>query len=55
MLYGTQFANAAAEIRSGACQGLTITPQSTIDCMHIMDVCRAQMGWFIPVRFSNKQ
>lgn len=53
MLYGTQFANAAAEIRSGACQGFTIMPQSTIDCMHIMDVCRAQMGLVYPCEISK--
>lgn len=53
LLYGTQFANVAAEIRSGAKQGVAITPQSTIDCMHIMDVCREQMGLVYPCEVTK--
>ena len=48
LLYGTQFSNVAAEIRSGAKAGIAISPQSTIDVMRIMDVCRQQMGLVYP-------
>ena len=53
LLYGTQFANVAEEIRSGAKEGIAITAQSTIDCMHIMDVCRQQMGLVYPCERSE--
>ena len=48
LLFGTQFSAVAAEIRSGAKEGIAITPQSTIDCMKILDICRAQMGLVYP-------
>lgn len=48
LLYGTQFSRVAAEIRSGAKEGIAIPPQSTVDCMHIMDICRQQMGLVYP-------
>lgn len=48
LLYGTQFTNVAEEIRSGAKAGIAVTPQSTIECMQIMDECRAQMGLVYP-------
>jgi len=48
LLYGNQFCKVAAEIRNGAKQGLAITQHSTIDCLKIMDECRAQMGLVYP-------
>lgn len=48
LLYATQFCQVAAEIRSGAAAGIAITPQSTIDCLKILDECRAQMGLVYP-------
>lgn len=48
LLYGNQFTAVAAEIRSGATAGVAITPQSTVDCMKIMDECRKQMGLVYP-------
>lgn len=48
LLYGTQFAAVAKEIQSGAKAGMAVTPQSTIDCMKIMDICREQMGLVYP-------
>lgn len=48
LLYGTQFSAVSSEIRSGAKAGVAITPQSTIDCMQIMDICRQQMGLVYP-------
>jgi len=48
LLFGTQFSAVASEIRSGAKEGIAITPQSTIDCMKIMDICREQMGLVYP-------
>lgn len=53
LLYGTQFARVAEEIRSGVRQGIAVTPQSTIDCMHIMDICRDQMGLVYPCERTN--
>ena len=47
-LFGTQFSAVAAEIRSGAKEGLAISPQSTLDCMKIMDICRQQMNLKYP-------
>ena len=48
LLYATQFSAVAEEIRSGAKEGIAISPQSTIDCMRIMDECRRQMGLVYP-------
>lgn len=48
LLYGTQFSAVAAEIRSGAKEGIAISPQSTLDCLKILDICRAQMGLVYP-------
>lgn len=48
LLYGKQFSAVAAEIRSGAKAGIAITPESTVDCMKIMDECRKQMGLIYP-------
>jgi predicted dehydrogenase len=48
LLYGTQFSAVAAEIRSGAKEGIAITPQSTLDCLKITDICRQQMGLVYP-------
>lgn len=48
LLYGTQFSAVAAEIRSGAKEGIAIPPQSTLNCMKIMDICRDQMGLIYP-------
>ena len=48
LLYGKQFSAVAQEIRSGAKDEIRITPQSTIDCLKIMDICRAQMGLRYP-------
>ena len=48
LLFGTQFSAVAAEIRSGAKEGIAIPPQSTIDCMNIMDICRQQMDLVYP-------
>ena len=48
LLFGTQFSNVAAEIRSGAMEGVAISPQSTIDCLKILDICREQMGLVYP-------
>lgn len=48
LLFGTEFTNVAREIRSGATAGIDITPQSTIDCLTILDICREQMGLVYP-------
>lgn len=48
LLYGTQFSAVAAEIRSGAKEGIAISPQSTLDCLKITDICRDQMGLVYP-------
>ena len=48
LLYGTQFSAVAAEICSGAKEGVAITPQSTLDCLKITDICRRQMGLVYP-------
>ena len=48
LLYGTQFSAVAAEIRSGAKEGIAITLQSTLDCLKITDICRQQMGLVYP-------
>lgn len=48
LLYGTQFSAVAAEIRSGAGEGIAISPQSTLDCLKILDICRKQMGLIYP-------
>ena len=53
LLYAKQFSNVANEIRSGAKVGIAITPQSTIDCMMIMDACRAQMGLIYPCEMKK--
>lgn len=54
LLYGTQFSNVAAEIRSGAKAGVIITPQSTIEVMQILDICRAQMGLVYPCEKDSR-
>lgn len=48
LLYGTQFSSVAKEIQSGAKSGIAISPESTVDCMRIMDICRKQMGLVYP-------
>jgi len=48
LLYGTMFAKVADEIRSGNINPATISHQSTIDVMQIMDICRQQMGLKYP-------
>lgn len=48
LLYGKQFCQVAREIRSGANEGIAITSRSTVDCLKIMDECRAQMGLVYP-------
>ena len=47
-LYGTQFSNVAREIHSGLPYSKIISPQSTIDCLKILDICREQMGLVYP-------
>ena len=53
LLYGTQFSNVSREIRSGASEGICISPESTIACMEIMDVCRKQLGLVYPCESSK--
>lgn len=53
LLYGTQFSKVAAEIRSGAKCGIAIPPQSTVDVMQIMDICRQQMGLVYPCEIET--
>ena len=48
LLYGKQFSEVAAEIRSGAKEGIAIPPRGTLDCLKITDICRAQMGLVYP-------
>ena len=48
LLYGTQFSAVAAEIRSGAKEGIAIPPHTTIECLQILDTCREQMGLVYP-------
>ena len=48
LLFGTQFSAVAAEIRSGAKEGIAIPAQGTLDCMKIMDLCRRQMDLVYP-------
>lgn len=48
LLYGKQFSEVAAEIRSGARKGVAISPESTLDCLKITDICRKQMGLIYP-------
>ena len=48
LLFGTQFSAVAAEIRSGAKEGIAIPAQSTIECLEILDLCRQQMGLVYP-------
>lgn len=48
LLYGTMFSEIAGEIRSGNPNPVTISHKSTIDVMHIMDICRHQMGLKYP-------
>ena len=47
-LYGIQFSNVEKEIRSGLLESEIISPQSTIDCLKILDICREQMGLKYP-------
>lgn len=47
-LFARQFSAVAAEIRSSAAAGIAITPQSTVDCLKILDECRKQMGLVYP-------
>ena len=51
-LYGTQFSNVAKEIRSGQTSSEIITPESTIDCLKILDICREQMGLVYPCELT---
>lgn len=53
LLYGTQFSKVAEEIRSGARRGVAISPESTVACMRIMDICRKQMGLVYPCEVSE--
>lgn len=55
LLYGKQFSAVAAEIRSGAKAGIAITPESTIDCMKILDECRKQMGLVYPCEREGQE
>lgn len=48
LLYGKQFTNVAAEIRSGAKEGVAVPAKSTVDCLEILDQCRQQMGLVYP-------
>ena len=48
LLYGKQFSNVAAEIRSGKTEGEKISAKSTIDVMALLDECRKQMGLVYP-------
>ena len=48
LLFGTQFSAVAAEIRSGAKEGIAIPAQSTIECLEILDICRQQMNLVYP-------
>ena len=48
LLFGTQFSAVAAEIRSGAKEGIAIPAQSTVDVLRILDTCRDQMGLVYP-------
>ena len=47
-LYGIQFSNVAKEIRSGMQVGSIISPESTVNCLSILDICRDQMGLVYP-------
>ncbi|MCC5895202.1 MAG: Gfo/Idh/MocA family oxidoreductase [Alkalibacterium sp.] len=53
LLYGKQFSNVAAEIRSGKKVGEKIPPKSTIDVMALMDECRRQIGLVYPMEDSE--
>ena len=48
LLFGTQFSAVAAEIRSGAKEGIAIPSKSTVDVLKILDICRNQMGLVYP-------
>ena len=48
LLFGTQFSAVAAEICSGAKEGIAIPAQSTIECLEILDICRQQMNLVYP-------
>ena len=48
LLYGTQFSKVAAEIRSGARDGVAVSHRSTIECLELLDICREQMGLVYP-------
>lgn len=54
LLYGRQFSNVAAEIRSGKKAGEIISPESTIDVMALMDECRRQIGLVYPMEESEE-
>lgn len=49
LLYGRQFSNVAAEIRSGRKEGDKITSESTVEVMALMDECRRQMDLVYPM------
>lgn len=53
LLYGKMFSNVAKEIRSGALVSSVISPKSTIDCLKILDECRAQMGLVYPCELED--
>jgi len=53
LLFGKEFSAVAAEIRGGAKQGVAIPPESTVDCMKIMDLCRSQLGLVYPCEEQN--
>lgn len=48
LLFGTQISAVAAEIRSGAKEGIAISAHSTVDVLKILDTCRDQMGLVYP-------
>ena len=50
--YLTQFTRVAAEIRAGKTESAYIPPETTRDCLRILDLCRAQMGLSYPFERS---
>lgn len=48
LLYGKQFSNVAAEIRTGLKEGKKISAKSTIEVMKLLDECRRHMGLVYP-------
>ena len=46
--YAKEFDSVAEEIRAGRTESAFIPPQATLDCMRILDECRAQMNLVYP-------